>query len=101
MSLACSKNGTTSAGSSALTSATYSWVSVNRKGGSAAQILALAQVSVSISERMECVFKSNFSCAVPADGCNLRNPELRNLGIQNHGTMELRNSELRNYGTVS
>ena len=35
------------------------------------------------------------------DGCNLRNPELRNLGIRNHGTMELRNSELQNYGTAS
>ena len=35
------------------------------------------------------------------DGCNLRNPELGNLGIRNCGTMESRNLELRNYGTTS
>ena len=40
-------------------------------------------------------------CFSTDDGCNLRNPELRNSGIRNHGTMELRNSELRNYGTES
>ena len=36
-----------------------------------------------------------------SDGCNLRNPELRNLGIRSCRTMESRTSELRNYGTAA